>query len=461
MRPSFATDDGAARLVRLIEADSAETALSALPQTVAKWARTSGFRGELGQIAFAPAEDGGVAEALFGWGDARSRRARRFAVAAFAAAAPEGAWRLSEGLTADEAEEAALAWLLAAYRFDRYKSAPAQKATLVAPKGLDAERTEMIAEAVYLARDLINAPTNDMGPEALERAARAVAERFGAEFHAIVGDDLLARNFPMIHTVGRAASEAPRLIEFTWGDESHRKVTLVGKGVCFDTGGLDLKPAAAMRLMKKDMGGAACVLALAQMIMARQLPLRLRVLIPAVENAVSAAAFRPGDVLTSRAGLTVEIGNTDAEGRLILADALALASEEKPALILDMATLTGAARVATGLDLPPFFTDDEALASDLAAAAARARDPLWRLPLYDPYDDDLKSSIADLDNAPPGGFGGAITAALFLRRFVGDDISWAHFDIHAFNNTSKPGRPKGGECMAARACFEMLETRYG
>lgn len=329
------------------------------------------------------------------------------------------------------------------------------------PPGVDAARLLTIAEGAYLARDLINTPANDMGPAALEQAARTLAARHGAEISVTAGDALLDANFPMIHAVGRAAAEAPRLIDLCWGDPAHPKVSLVGKGVCFDTGGLDLKPAAGMRLMKKDMGGAANVLALAHMVMARGLPVRLRVLIPAVENSVSASAFRPGDVLKSRLGLTVEIGNTDAEGRLVLADALALASEEDPALLIDLATLTGAARVATGLDLPPYFTDDSALAAALETAAATTRDPIWRLPLYDPYDEDLKSTIADIDNAPAGGFGGAITAALFLRRFVGDGISWAHFDIHGFNNTAKPGRPKGGECMAARALFALLETRHG
>ena len=461
MTPEFAEDPKNARIVRLIEEDAAEAALDAMLVAEAGWARMQGFAGKLGQSILLPDGQGGASAALFGWGDARSRRARRFAIADFAARAPEGDWRIEGDLSVEEAEEAALGWLLAAYRFDRYKAASPQKARLTPPKGINADRLIEIATGAYLARDLINTPTNDMGPEALESAARDLAKAHKAKITVIAGDDLLKQNFPMIHAVGRAAAEAPRLIDIAWGKKNAPIVTLVGKGVCFDTGGLDLKPASAMRLMKKDMGGAANVLALAHMVMAQKLPVRLRVLIPAVENSVSANAFRPGDVLTTRKGLTVEIGNTDAEGRLILADALTLASEEKPELMLDMATLTGAARVATGLDLPPFFTDDEALAADLTAASAQARDPLWRLPLYDPYDEDLNSPIADLDNAPPGGFGGAITAALFLRRFVGADIPWAHFDIHGFTNSAKPGRPKGGECMAARACFAMLEARYG
>lgn len=460
MTPKFAETADSALEIHLIESGEHEAQLASLSTRDHAWAEAHGFTGKLGQTVILPDETGAVAGALFGWGDAKARRARRFAIADFAAKAPEGSWRLPVDMEQEEAEEAALAWLLSAYRFDRYKSSSPQRANLAAPENVDANRLETIAEGAYLARDLINTPTNDMGPEALEAAARTLAKRHEADITVTTGDELLSQNFPMIHTVGRAAAEAPRLIDFTWGEANAPKITLVGKGVCFDTGGLDLKPAAAMRLMKKDMGGAANVLALAHMIMARNLPVRLRVLIPAVENAVSANAFRPGDVLTSRSGLTVEIGNTDAEGRLVLADALTLASDENPDLMLDMATLTGAARVATGLDLPPFFTDDDTLATDLSTAAARARDPLWRLPLYDPYDEDIKSSIADLDNAPPGGFGGAITAALFLRRFVGDGISWAHFDIHGYTNSPKPGRPKGGECMAARACFAMLENRY-
>ncbi|MFV0475423.1 MAG: leucyl aminopeptidase family protein [Pikeienuella sp.] len=460
MKPEFA-ESGAGIPLRLIEAEAAETALEAMAAAEAAWARLQGFAGKLGETVLIPDGAGGIGAALFGWGDAGARASRRFALAGFAAKAPAGDYVIETDLDPEAADEAALGWLLESYRFDRYKTATPQKARLVPPSGADAARLLTIAEGAFLARDLINTPANDMGPAALEQAARDLAARHGAEIEITAGEALLEANFPMIHAVGRAAAEAPRLIDLRWGPADAPKVTLVGKGVCFDSGGLDLKPAAAMRLMKKDMGGAANVLALAHMVMARGLNLRLRVLIPAVENAVSAAAFRPGDILTSRLGLTVEIGNTDAEGRLVLADALALASEENPALIVDLATLTGAARVATGLDLPPYFTDDAALAAELETASARARDPIWRLPLYDPYDEDLKSPVADLDNAPAGGFGGAITAALFLRRFVGAGIPWAHFDIHGFTNSAKPGRPRGGECMAARALFSMLEVRYG
>lgn len=461
MTPRFADHDDDTIPFRLIEAADAPEAVAALDEAERDWVETHQFAGALGEFVILPDGAGGILEALVGWGDAAGRAKRRFAIADFAAKAPAGAWRIESPLSEEDADEAALGWLLATYRFDRYKAVRPQVARLTAPEGVDASRIEAIASAAYLARDLINTPTNDMGPEALETAARAIADEHQAKMTTTRGDELLAQNFPLIHAVGRAGPEAPRLIDIHWGDEDAPMITLVGKGVCFDTGGLDLKPAAGMRWMKKDMGGAANMLALAQMIMTRGLRVRLRVLIPAVENSVAASAFRPGDVLTARNGLTVEIGNTDAEGRLVLADALAFASEEAPDLILDMATLTGAARVALGPDLPPYFTDDEALSAELVDAAARARDPLWRLPLWSAYDEDLNSPIADLDNAPAGGFAGAITAALFLRRFVGAGIPWAHFDIFGWTPASKPGRPKGGECMAARACFDMLEARYG
>jgi leucyl aminopeptidase len=334
---------------------------------------------------------------------------------------------------------------------------------LVLPDGLDGEELSRIAEGVALARDLINTPANDMGPAELEGAARALAKQHGAKIRAIVGADLTKQNFPLIHAVGRAAdpSRAPRLIELRWGKSSDPKVTLVGKGVCFDTGGLDIKPDSAMLLMKKDMGGAATVLALAHMIMGEGLRISLRVLIPAVENSISGDAFRPLDVYPSRKGLTVEIGNTDAEGRLILADALALADEEKPDLLVDMGTLTGAARVALGPELPPYYTDDEALAAELARHAAAENDPLWRLPLWQRYDANLDSKVADVNNIASGGMAGSIICALFLKRFVSAAKSWLHFDIYAWTPAAKPGRPEGGECQAARALYALLKNRYG
>jgi leucyl aminopeptidase len=326
---------------------------------------------------------------------------------------------------------------------------------------VDGEDLTRIVEGVFLARDLINTPANDMGPAELEEAARALANRHGASFTTIVGDDLLKQNFPLIHAVGRAAVRAPRLLDMIWGDPSHPKITLVGKGVCFDTGGLDIKPESGMLNMKKDMGGAASMLALAHMLMSRKARIRLRVLIPAVENSISGSAFRPRDIYRSRKGITVEIGNTDAEGRLILADAFALADEEQPELIADMATLTGAARVALGTEVVPFYTDDDTFAGDLARHAQAQCDPLWRLPLWRPYDQLLESKVADVNNVSSGGFAGSITAAMFLRRFVTAAKTWLHCDIYAWNQTTRPGRPEGAECQAARALYALLTERYG
>jgi leucyl aminopeptidase len=314
---------------------------------------------------------------------------------------------------------------------------------------------------VTLARDLINTPANDMGPAELEAAARSLAARHRADIRVIVGEELLTENFPLIHAVGRASERAPRLIELKWGDKDDPRVSLVGKGVCFDSGGLDIKPENAMVLMKKDMGGAASVLALAHMIMDRGLKVQLTVVIPAVENSISGAAFRPRDVYRSRKGLTVEVGNTDAEGRLILADALALADESAPELLIDMGTLTGAARVALGPDVPPFYTEDEALAAALARHAATENDPLWRLPLWQPYSALLDSKVADLNNVSTGNFAGSIICALFLKRFVEAAKAWLHIDIYAWTPTAKPGRPEGGECQAARALYALIAARYG
>ncbi|MEM9043852.1 MAG: leucyl aminopeptidase family protein, partial [Pseudomonadota bacterium] len=395
---------------------------------------------------------------LVGLGAAEKRNRTRFPLGKFARTAPEGRYRLETVCDPAEAMRHALGWQLAQYRFTRYKGKERVPRVLETPDGVDEHHVDAMVAGSFLARDLINTPASDMGPEALEGAARSVAGEHGANISVISGDDLLSANFPLIHTVGRAAEQAPRLIEMVWGKGP--EITLLGKGVCFDTGGLDLKPASAMGLMKKDMGGAANILGLAKMIMLKDLPIRLRVLIPAVENSVAGNAFRPGDVLTSRKGLTVEVNNTDAEGRLVLADALALACEAQPELIIDMATLTGAARVALGPDLPPMFTNDDALAADIATGAERGADPVWRMPLWPAYEADIEPQIADLDNAPAGGFAGAITAALFLKRFV-DRPAWAHFDIYGWAPKDLPGRPKGGEAQACRAVFEMLCKRYG
>ncbi|MGL5117142.1 MAG: leucyl aminopeptidase family protein, partial [Beijerinckiaceae bacterium] len=355
---------------------------------------------------------------------------------------------------------AALAWAMGAYAFSRYKPAP-EMARLVVADLVLRERAELIAGAVAFGRDLINTPANDMTPSALAEEAMALAKSHKAKARGIVGKALLSKNFPLIHAVGRASVEEPRLIDFTWGDARHPKVTLVGKGVCFDTGGLDIKPSSAMLLMKKDMGGAATALAAARMIMGAKLKVRLRVLVPIVENAISGNSFRASDVIRARNGLSVEIGNTDAEGRLILADALAFACEEKPDLLIDYATLTGAARVALGPDLPPFYTTDETLAAEIAAAGAAVQDPVWRLPLWPAYDKFLDSKVADLSSTGSGGMAGSITAAMFLRRFVDASVSHAHFDIYGWTPAAKPGRPEGGEPQGARLTLALLEKRYG
>ena len=372
---------------------------------------------------------------------------------------PAGTYRFANA--PHDARLAATAFALGAYRFTRYRKPDSKDIRLVVPDDVDAADLSRVVEGVTLARDLVNTPANDMGPAELEDAARKLAEQHGAKIESIVGDALLTNNFPLIHAVGRAAAQAPRLIDIRWGNAADPKVTLVGKGVCFDSGGLDIKPSSAMLLMKKDMGGAASVLALAHMVMDAKLKVSLRVLIPAVENAISGAAFRPGDIFPSRKGITVEIGNTDAEGRLVLADALALADEEAPDLLIDMGTLTGAARVALGPDLPPFYTANDALAWEVARFSTAERDPLWRMPLWSAYDTMLDSKVADVNNAPGGGFAGSITCALFMQRFVTAAKAWLHFDIYAWNPSTKPGRPEGGESQAARAMYALLASRYG
>jgi leucyl aminopeptidase len=391
-------------------------------------------------------------------GDGKAIRVDPFAAGRLSPLLPKGVYRLG-GEMADPAL-ATLGWLLSAYRFDRYRTPRPGVARLVAPEGVDAAELARIADAVALGRDLINTPANDMGPEEIEAAVRKLGQRHGADVISIIGDELLERNFPLIHAVGRASPRAPRLVDLTWGDPSHPKVTIIGKGVAFDTGGLDLKPSAAMLLMKKDMGGAASAIAAADMIMGGRLPVRLRLLVPTVENSVAGEAFRPGDVLASRKGLTVEIGNTDAEGRLILADALALADEEAPGLMLDFATLTGAARTALGPDLPPFYTHDEELALEIERMGRQVNDPVWRLPLWSPYDAMIDSKLADVNNAGGSPFAGSITAALFLARFVEKTGAHAHFDIYGWTPSTKPGRPEGGEPQAARLAHALVKARH-
>jgi leucyl aminopeptidase len=420
------------------------------------YAEAAGFEPRPAQHLFLVGPKGELAGVLFGLDEAA---ADPFRAGALPGLLPAGHYRFANPPT--NANLAALAFALGSYRFARYRKADDKSVRLELPAGVDGEDITRMVEGVWLARDLINTPANDMGPAELEYAARALATRHNAKVRAVVGDDLLQENFPLIHAVGRAADRAPRLIDIVWGDPSHPKITLIGKGVCFDTGGLDIKPESGMLNMKKDMGGAACMLALAHMLMSRGTKIRLRVLLPMVENAISGSAFRPRDVYRSRKGITVEIGNTDAEGRLILADALALADEEEPELVADMATLTGAARVALGTDVVPFYTDDHDLAAELARCSETENDPLWRMPLWRPYDQLLESKIADVNNVSSGGFAGSITAAMFLRRFVSAAKAWVHFDIYAWNQTTKPGRPEGAECQAARALYAMLVARYG
>jgi len=430
-----------------------------LPAQAQQFASSNGFAAKPGACLTLPAADGKIAQVLFGLEEAAGKSCDLFRPGALPGLLPPGIYRFANA--PHDTRLAALAFALGSYRFNRYRKSDAPDVKLVPPEGIDAADIMRIADAAWLARDLINTPSNDMGPEQLAQTAEALAARFGASFTSIVGDDLVKQNFPLIHAVGMASTRAPRLIEFAWGDPAHPKVTLVGKGVCFDTGGLDLKPSAGMLIMKKDMGGAANVLALAQMVMDAKLKVRLRILIPAVENAVAGNAFRPLDIFASRKGLTVEIGNTDAEGRLILADALAFADEEKPDLLVDMGTLTGAARVALGPDLPAFYTNDETLALDVARYAKQENDPLWRMPLWPPYDSWLDSKVADLNNAPSGTFAGSITCALFLQRFVEHAKSWLHLDIYGWTPQAKPARPEGGECQAARAIYKLLDERYG
>ncbi|WP_378944999.1 leucyl aminopeptidase family protein [Mesorhizobium sp. ANAO-SY3R2] len=442
-----------AKPIHLVAKDGLESA--GLAPAILAWASANGFAGEAGKVLAVPGADGQVAGALFGTG----QNENGLGFGALARNLPEGTWHFS-GQPAHP-ELAALGVALGGYAFTRYGKKPGRDLGFVLPDGVDAARVKRIVEAVFLVRDLVNTPTNDMGPSALEAAVRQLAGRHGAEVRVTVGDDLLAHNFPMIHAVGRASADAPRLIDMQWGPLDAPKITLVGKGVCFDTGGLDIKPPSSMLLMKKDMGGAANVLGLASMIMAAKLKVRLRVLIPAVENSISANAFRPGDVLTSRKGITVEIGNTDAEGRLVLADALALADEERPAMLVDMATLTGAARVALGPDLPPFYTDDEALAAELTTASGAVEDPIWRMPLWAPYDAKLSSKVADMNNVTTDGFAGSITAALFLKRFVENTATWAHFDIFAWNPVDRAHGPAGGEAQAIRTLEKVISARFG
>ena len=419
------------------------------------WAEANRFTGQQGRLLALPDSNGRVTAWLFGTGAAEGRPV--FVAGLAGAGLPEGDYQL-QGEVGDPTL-AAIAFRLGTYRFETYRSAPPPP-RLVLPEAADSAEVERQVAAASLARDLINTPANDLGPDALEARARELAKTHGMTVSVTAGDDLLDQNFPMIHAVGRASAQAPRLIDLRWGKDTDPKVTLVGKGVTFDTGGLDIKSASGMLMMKKDMGGAANVLGLAHAIMDAGLPVRLRVLLPVVENAISGNAFRPGDVLRSRAGLSVEIGNTDAEGRLILADALALADEETPELLIDMATLTGAARIALGPELPALYSTDDRVAAGVAAAGLAAEDPLWPMPLWSSYAGLLSSRIADINNAASGGHAGSVTAALFLKRFVRNAGAWVHLDIFGWAPDARPGRPAGGTDQAIRALYGYLRQRY-
>jgi leucyl aminopeptidase len=459
MHPVFVARSKAAQPIWFVDTASFAKVVAKLDRRARAFVKATGFEPKPGRHLLLPSARG-AGGVLFGIERAGGEK-NPFLPGLLAGLLPAGTYRFANAPS--DTRLAALAFALGSYRFSRYRRAPDKMVRLVVPEGIDGAELSHTVEAVALARDLINTPANDMGPAELEAAARALAKQHSAKLRSIVGDELLKQNFPLIHAVGRAAdpARAPRLIELRWGKPADPKVTLVGKGVCFDTGGLDLKPESAMLLMKKDMGGGATVLALAHMIMAAGLKISLRVLVPAVENSVAGDAFRPLDVYRSRKGLNVEIGNTDAEGRLILADALALADEEKPDLLIDMGTLTGAARVALGPELPPYYTDDEALSAEIAHCAAAENDPLWRLPLWMRYDQNIDSKIADVNNVATGGMAGSIICALFLKRFVTAAKSWLHFDIYAWTPVAKPGRPEGGECQAARAVYALLKKRYG
>jgi leucyl aminopeptidase len=459
--PAFLTARAGARLVPItpLAEDRLEGWLVGRPEAEAAWVRAAGFKAEPGAICLLAGEGGTLARVLAGVDPEDDLWSYAGLPAKLpvpeSGGAPGGRYTIDAELGAGAATRAALGWALGTYAFTRYRKAERSFAALAWPKGADKGAVRRTAEAIFLVRDLINTPAGDMGPAELASAAVALARRHKAKCAVIVGDALLKKNYPAIHAVGRASARAPRLIDLRWGERGPR-VTLVGKGVCFDSGGLGLKSAAGMKLMKKDMGGAAHVLGLAAMIMGARLALRLRVLVPAVENSVSGSAFRPLDVLETRKGLSVEVGHTDAEGRLVLADALAEADREKPDLIVDFATLTGAARAALGTDLPAMFCNDDAVAEALLESGRAAYDPVWRLPLHKPYRHLLDSKVADLNNISSGSHGGAITAALFLAEFVRPETPWVHLDIMAWNLAARPGRPEGGEAMGLRAVYALI-----
>jgi leucyl aminopeptidase len=456
MHPIFAKPGKPAVPILFVNAATFDGVVQKVEDREQVYIRAAGYEPKPGRHLVVPKSDGTLAGVLFGIEATDAPVKDLFRPGQLCTLLPPGTYRFANA--PHDARLAALAFALGAYQFTRYRKADARNVQLVVPEGVDGEDLTRIIEGVTLARDLINTPSNDMGPAELEDAARALAKQHGATIKVTSGD-ALAKEFPLVGAVGAGSARAPRFIDMVWGNEADPKITLVGKGVCFDTGGLDIKNDAGMLNMKKDMAGGATALALAHMIMARKLKIRLRVVIPAVENSISGTSFRPRDIYTSRKGISVEIGNTDAEGRLVLADALALADEDKPALVVDFATLTGAARVALGPDVPAAFTDDDALADEIARFAASENDPLWRMPLWRPYEAMLDSKVADTNNVSTGGQGGAITAALFLRKFVAAK-SWLHLDIFAWTPAAKPGRPEGAELQSARALYALLCARY-
>ncbi|MFZ9871978.1 MAG: leucyl aminopeptidase family protein [Steroidobacteraceae bacterium] len=460
----MAVSNANSRPIRLVSESSLAAFVASQNERARASLTTQGFNAERHRALLLPNEAGDpAATVVLGVGPLESlERLRWWQVAGLPDKLPAGRYHFADELSEEALYQCELGWRCGDYRFLRYRAAPTGPRAQLAPRGGAAsERAERRSMACHLTRDLINTPANDMGPAELETALRDLATRYGAEFHSVVGDDLLGANYPLVHAVGRASHRPPRMLELRWGDDSHPRVTLVGKGVCFDSGGLDIKPASAMLLMKKDMGGAAVALGLAKTLMDRNASLRLRVLVPAVENAIGGSAFRPGDVLRSRRGLTVEIGNTDAEGRLVLADALTEAQSDRPDLVVDFATLTGAARVALGPELPALFSNDLTLSQKLQQMGDLEGDPVWPLPLWDPYDDELSSRIADLNNVSSSSFSGAIFGALFLRRFIEPATPWVHFDLYGWNARERPGRPVGADAQVVRLMDRYLAERFG
>jgi leucyl aminopeptidase len=457
------SDSGDARPLWLLTESDLPRWLNEQPVDVANWVRAHGFQAERHRVLTLPSANGQIAAAVVGLGSLRTlAELKLWHVAGLSDRLPALPYRLATPLPAAAATHFVLGWLTGAYRMTRYRAIPTTlRPALVPPPEADLVYAQAAAKATALARDLINTPANDLGPAELAAAARELAERFGARHEILTGPELLARDYPLIYAVGAGSPREPRLIDLRWGDRQAPRVTLVGKGVCFDTGGLDLKPSAGMLLMKKDMGGAACVLALAEMLMGQNAPIQLRVLIPAVENSIGGRAYRPSDVIRSRKGLTVEIGNTDAEGRLVLSDALVEADSERPDLLIDLATLTGAARVALGPELPAAYSTDEPLMAQLRAHGEEEADPVWPMPLWPGYDDELASKVADLGNVSAQPFAGSIIAALFLKRFVAATPSWLHIDLYAWNPRERPGRPVGAEAQCVRTLYRLIRTRFG